>query len=152
MSIFELPYPKFKNVIIFTTLIFSVFLIIFILTFFYKSNNISALLKGLLCGVIASLLNFQLLARKTENVIGAELKEKNNGSSNAKTENKNNGVAELLKSYFLRYMIMAGVLIAASIKKNEINIITTIIGLFSVQISIYFLYIYDFIIKKKNRG
>ncbi|HPG31449.1 MAG TPA: ATP synthase subunit I, partial [bacterium] len=128
MSVFDLPYQKLKNVILITALVFSTILVIIILTFFYKSNNIPQILKGLLFGVVASLLNFQLLAKKTESVVDAKLNERKNNNSNKKKSNSNEGIAEILKGYFLRYFIIAAVLVAASLKKNEINIIATIVG------------------------
>lgn len=145
MKIFGLPYNQLKYVIFITNIIFLLFLIILCLTFFYKSSILTQLLRGLLFGGIASLLNFKLLAQKTEAMMYAA--EKGN-------ENKKSGIGGMIKGYFIRYMIMGGVLAGAALRKDEFNMITTIIGLFSAQLTIYILYAVDFILelKNKNRG
>ena len=145
MKILGLPYTQLKHVIFITCILFLIFLIILLLTFFYKSIIFAQLLRGLLFGGIASLLNFRLLAQKTEALM---MNTAENGIVNKKA-----GIGGMLKSYFIRYLIIAGVLAGAALRKTEFNLITTVIGLFSVQITLYILYVVDFIFEKnKNRG
>ena len=96
-------------------------------------------MKGLLFGSLASMLNFQLLSKRIEQLTLAQ-----------NIADKKKSIGGMLKNYYLRLAVIIAVLVGAMVKKDEINIITTIIGLFSIQLSIFLINFFDTIKSKKN--
>jgi len=85
------------------------------------------------------MLNFQLLSKRIEQLTLAQ-----------NIADKKKSIGGMLKNYYLRLAVIIAVLVGAMVKKDEINIITTIIGLFSIQLSIFLINFFDTIKSKKN--